>query len=78
VVEEDQVYVVTFPEFGGCRSHGETYEEAAKNGREVLELLIESAQEEGEPLPAPTTLQASDDFWKAFRKNPASAAGITE
>ncbi len=54
--DEDQVYVVNLPEFGGCRTHGTTYEEAAKNGREVLELLIESAQEEGRPLPEPAKL----------------------
>ena len=37
--DEDQVYVVTFPEFGGCRTHGETYKKAAKAGEEVLELV---------------------------------------
>ena len=31
-----------------------TYEEAAKNGREVLELLIESYQERNLPLPEPS------------------------
>jgi predicted RNase H-like HicB family nuclease len=50
--DEDQVYIVTLPEFGGPKTHGETYEEAAKNGREVLELLVESCLEHGEPLPA--------------------------
>jgi predicted RNase H-like HicB family nuclease len=34
-------------------SHGNTYSEAAKNGQEVLELLIESATQDGEPLPTP-------------------------
>jgi antitoxin HicB len=49
----DQVYVVSLPEFGGCKTHGDTYEKAAKNGKEVLELLIESCLEEGERLPPP-------------------------
>jgi predicted RNase H-like HicB family nuclease len=57
--DEDQVYVVTLPEFGGCRTHGDTYEKAAKSGREVLELLIESAKGEGQPLPAPATLKTA-------------------
>ena len=39
--EEDQIYIVTLPEFGGNKTHGNTYEEAAKNGQE------------GWPLPAP-------------------------
>ena len=51
--EEDQVYVVTLPEWGGCHTHGETYEEAAKNAREVLEMLIEGEQSEGNELPTP-------------------------
>jgi predicted RNase H-like HicB family nuclease len=53
--DEDQVYVVSLPEFGRwCKTHGETYEEAAKNGREVLELLIEDFQALGRDLPPPT------------------------
>jgi predicted RNase H-like HicB family nuclease len=76
--DEDQAYVVTFPEFGGCRTHGETYEEAAKNGREVLELLIESAGEEGQPLPAPATLQVAEEAWKSLQTNGPPAANIME
>ena len=51
--DEDQVYIVTLPEFGGCKTHGSTYEEAAKNGQEALEALIESYQAQGRDLPAP-------------------------
>lgn len=50
--DEDEAYIVSLPEFGPyARTHGSTYEEAAKNGREVLELLVESCLEDGEPLP---------------------------
>jgi antitoxin HicB len=49
--EEDQVYVVTLPEWGGCHTHGATYEEAAKNAREVLEMLIEGDEADGKLLP---------------------------
>ncbi len=51
--DEDQVYIVTLPEFGSCKTHGDTYEKAAKAGREVLEMLMEPAMESGEPLPEP-------------------------
>ena len=27
--DDDRVFVVTLPEFGGCKTHGATYEEAA-------------------------------------------------
>jgi antitoxin HicB len=50
--DEDRAYIVTLPEFGGPKTHGRTYEEAAKHGREVLELLVESCLDHGEPLPA--------------------------
>jgi predicted RNase H-like HicB family nuclease len=41
--EEDDCYLVHLPDFPEqrFRTHGETYEEAAKNGQEVLELLLE-------------------------------------
>ncbi len=58
--DEDQVYIVTLPEFGGPKTHGDTYEQAAKRGREVLELLVESSLEHREPLPAPTKYHDSD------------------
>jgi predicted RNase H-like HicB family nuclease len=52
--DEDQVYVVSLPEWGTyAQTHGATYEEAVTHGQEVLELLIASARAEGEPLPAP-------------------------
>lgn len=53
--DEDQAFIVTLPEFLGCKTHGATYEEAAKNGREVMELLVETYQAEGRPLPEPAT-----------------------
>ncbi|MDX2229581.1 MAG: type II toxin-antitoxin system HicB family antitoxin [Leptolyngbyaceae cyanobacterium bins.349] len=57
--DEDQKYVVSLPEFGPyAHTHGDTYEEAVKNAEEVLELLIETYQEDGRPLPSPKTLQA--------------------
>ncbi|MFM6280809.1 MAG: type II toxin-antitoxin system HicB family antitoxin, partial [Dolichospermum sp.] len=37
-------------------NHGETYEEALKNGQEVLEMLIESYLADGESLPEPQVL----------------------
>jgi predicted RNase H-like HicB family nuclease len=60
---EDQLYLVTLPEWAASVmqpvTHGTSYEEAVKNGREVLEMLIESAREEGEPLPAPRTFASA-------------------
>ena len=47
---EDQIYIVTLPEFGNyCKTHGETYLEAAKNGEEVVEMLLESFEQDQLP-----------------------------
>lgn len=55
--EEDKCYVVSVPEWGEfCHTHGDTYEEALKNAQEVLEMLIESYIEDGQPLPEPQTI----------------------
>ena len=51
--DEDEVYIVSLPEFGGCKTHGATYQEAVKHGKEVIELLVESFEEEGRRLPEP-------------------------
>src|SRR5438270_7911877 len=57
--DEDDCYVVSLPEWGaGCKTHGSTYEEAAKNAQEVLELLTEThdAEKYG-PVPDPKLFQ---------------------
>lgn len=52
--EEDQVYIVSLPEFGEfVKTHGETYTEAVRNGEEVIEMMLEHYQESQESLPAP-------------------------
>lgn len=58
--DEDQCYVVSLPEWGEfCHTHGNTDEEALKKAHEVLELLIESALKNGEPLPEPKLSETS-------------------
>ena len=52
--DEDQVYVVSLPEWGDLvHTHGATYEEALQRGRELIEGLVAARQERGEPLPRP-------------------------
>jgi antitoxin HicB len=57
--EEDQAYLVTLPEWADRVvmpvTHGSTYSEAVQHGQEVLELLMNSALRDGEPLPSPKT-----------------------
>lgn len=60
--EEDQAFLVILPAWADCVvmpvTHGATYEEAVKHGREVLEMLIRSATQEGEALPQPQVYAA--------------------
>lgn len=53
--DEDNCYLVHLPDFPfqQFHTHGDTYEEAAKHGQEVIESLIEWYQEEGKTLPIP-------------------------
>ncbi len=52
--DADKVFICSLPEWGeGCKTHGATYEKAARAGREVLELLIEGHVEEHRRLPKP-------------------------
>ena len=50
----DNAYLATFHDLPECKAQGDTYEEAARNGREALETYIEAAREHNEKLPEPT------------------------
>jgi antitoxin HicB len=62
--EEDEAYLVGLPDWEDrvlnweTVTHGFTYEEAARNGQDVLEMLIEGELDEGKELPAARTYQA--------------------
>lgn len=63
---EDDAFLVALPEWNGrvlntFVTHGDSYEEAAKNGNEVLEMLIEDALERGEELPALQVFVAANE-----------------
>ena len=55
---EDQAYIVSLPEFPGNLTHGETYEEAVRQGEDLIESLIMWAQQDGTPLPEPQVFAA--------------------
>jgi predicted RNase H-like HicB family nuclease len=51
--EEDQVYIAMLPEFDNAKTHGSTYEAAAKMGRELIESFIMWYEQDCKPLPVP-------------------------
>lgn len=50
-------YGVSFPDFPGCISAGETLDEARDMAAEALSLHIEGMTEDGDPLPQPSSLE---------------------
>ena len=52
--DEDQVFVVTFPDLPGCMAHGRTPEVAAREGQVAMGLWLEAVREMGQPVPVPT------------------------
>jgi predicted RNase H-like HicB family nuclease len=58
--ETDHAYVASLPEWGQyARTHGETYEEALENAREVLEDLVYGYEQTGKLLAEPQTIQVA-------------------
>jgi predicted RNase H-like HicB family nuclease len=51
--EEDQVYIAEVPELPGCMAHGSSYELALSSAKEAIQLWIDTANEFGDPIPAP-------------------------
>jgi len=44
-------YVVEVPSLPGCRTEGDTIEEALANAQEAIKLWIDDAHEHGEDIP---------------------------
>ena len=59
--DEDNCFLVALPDFPGQQwsTHGDTYEEAVNNGKEVLEMLVNIYREQGTPLPEPQLVTAA-------------------
>ncbi|HEX6541325.1 MAG TPA: type II toxin-antitoxin system HicB family antitoxin [Ktedonobacterales bacterium] len=48
-----RTYIVSIPEFPGNHTHGDTYEEAVKQGEDLIDFLIMWTLQDGKPLPEP-------------------------
>ena len=67
--EPQSDFGVSFPDLPGCVTAGSTLEEARTNAQEALALHLEGMIEDGEPIPAPTSL---DDIMS----DPLSRQGV--
>jgi predicted RNase H-like HicB family nuclease len=51
--DEDNAYIVTVPELPGCKTHGDTYEEAVQQGKDAIETWVEASKRLGQFIPQP-------------------------
>ncbi len=51
--EEDAAYIAAVPELPGCMADGSTYKKALANVEVIMREWIETAEEQGRPLPEP-------------------------
>jgi predicted RNase H-like HicB family nuclease len=51
--KEDHAFLAEVPELPGCMADGATYQEALANAETVMREWIETAKEEGRPIPEP-------------------------
>ena len=51
--DEDGAYLAEVPELPGCMADGTTYQEALSNAERIIQEWIETATEQGRPIPQP-------------------------
>lgn len=56
--EQDQAFIAEVPDLPGCAADGETYQEALQNIEIIMQEWIETAQELGRKIPAPTQFKS--------------------
>lgn len=59
---EDQGYIAVVPELPGCSAFGETEEEALKEAKVAITLWLETAKNEGRPIPKPRAKELLKSF----------------
>ncbi len=55
---DDAGYGVSFPDFPGCVSVADTVDDAVRYGGEALAFHVDGLLQDGEPIPAPRTIDA--------------------
>lgn len=51
--EEDDAFIAEVPELPGCMADGKTYHETLSNAEQIIQEWIETAKEDGRPIPQP-------------------------
>ena len=56
--DDEPGFGISFPDFPGCVSDGDTVDDAIRRGAEALAFHIEGMIEDGAPIPEPRSLRA--------------------
>ena len=56
--DEESGFGISFPDFPGCVSDGDTVENAIRRGSEALSFHVEGMLEDGETVPPPRSVQS--------------------
>ena len=56
--DRDSGYGISFPDFPGCVSVGDTVDEAIRHGCETLAFHVEGLSDDGESVPPPRPIEA--------------------
>jgi antitoxin HicB len=59
--QEDDKYLVSFPDFEEALTEGESFEEALFNAEEVLTLTLDGRMDEGMDIPLPEMISSEPD-----------------
>ncbi|HEV2748735.1 MAG TPA: type II toxin-antitoxin system HicB family antitoxin [Allosphingosinicella sp.] len=51
--DEDESWIADVPDLRGCSAHGRTPAEAAAEAQEAITLWLDTARDEGIPVPKP-------------------------
>jgi predicted RNase H-like HicB family nuclease len=51
--EADDAFIVQVPELPGCMADGSSYQDAVANAELIIQEWIDTAREEGRPIPEP-------------------------
>ena len=73
--DEDEVFIVTLPEFDNARTHGETYEQAVRQAMDFIESLIMWYGQDGKALPQPRLFASSQRIRPAAAMKRLAVAG---
>lgn len=61
--DEDNLYVVRFPDVPGIMTHGSTIAEAAMQGEDAIITWLTALRDAGQPVPAPDPRSIDQRGW---------------